>query len=146
MTTVYCPLLIFGGVLLVFATRPVYAQSATTSVSYSAASLRAGLLYAPSPASKLPSPNPANDRWLGFDKVQHATFSFLWTLGSQYTLVNKISLSEGDALPISIGSAVVVGVSKELYDEYVTPGNRLSYRDLAADAAGIALATVLILL
>jgi uncharacterized protein YfiM (DUF2279 family) len=91
-------------------------------------------------------PHPANDRWLGFDKVQHATFSFLWTLGSQYTLVNKIHLSEGEALPVSIGSAVVVGVSKELYDEHVTPGNRLSYRDLAADAAGIAMAVVLILL
>lgn len=124
-------------------TLPLFAQP-TSPPSPSAATLRAALLHT-SFENQHP-PHPADDRWLGFDKVQHATFSFLWTLGSQYTLVNKISLSEGEALPVSIGSAVVVGVSKELYDEHVTPGNRLSYRDLAADAAGIALAVVLILL
>ncbi len=34
------------------------------------------------------------DRWLGFDKAQHAAFSFLWTLSSQYTLVNKLDVSD----------------------------------------------------
>jgi uncharacterized protein YfiM (DUF2279 family) len=123
---------------------PLHAQPVAEFPS--ATALRATLLYAPASSDVKPLDYQANDRWLGFDKVQHATFSFLITLGSQYTLVNKISLSEGDALPVSIGSAIVVGVSKELYDEYATPGNRLSYRDLAADAAGIALAVVLILL
>lgn len=130
--------------LTLFLATPLHAQPASDLPSTT--TLRATLLHAPASSDVKPSYNQANDRWLGFDKVQHATFSFLWTLGSQYTLVNKISLSEGDALPVSIGSAMVVGVSKELYDEYATPGNRLSYRDLAADAAGIALAVVLILL
>ena len=129
--------------LLFFITTSAHTQPATTPSTDT--SLRAALLY-PIASTDNVQPKQANDRWLGFDKVQHATFSFLWTLGSQYTLVNKISLSEKEALPVSIGSAVAVGVSKELYDEYVTPGNRLSYRDLAADAAGIALAVVLILL
>lgn len=86
------------------------------------------------------------DRWLGFDKAQHAAFSFLWTLSSQYTLVNKLDVSERRALPISAGSAMLLGLSKELYDAGNAPRNNFSYRDLAADAFGIALAIGLILL
>ncbi len=86
------------------------------------------------------------DRWLGLDKVQHAAFSFLWTLSSQYTLVNKIEVSERRALPFSVGSGVLLGLSKELYDGSTAPRNAFSYRDLAADAFGIALAVGLILL
>ncbi len=86
------------------------------------------------------------DRWLGLDKVQHAAFSFLWTLSSQYTLVNKIKVSERRALPFSVGSGVLLGLSKELYDGSTAPRNSFSYRDLAADAFGIALAVGLILL
>lgn len=86
------------------------------------------------------------DQWLGLDKVQHAAFSFLWTLSSQYTLVNKIEVSERRALPFSVGSGVLLGLSKELYDGSTAPRNSFSYRDLAADAFGIALAVGLILL
>ncbi len=86
------------------------------------------------------------DRWLGIDKVQHAALSFLWTLSSQYTLVNKIEMSERRALPFSVGSAALLGLSKELYDGSTAPRNAFSYRDLAADAFGIALAVGLILL
>ena len=86
------------------------------------------------------------DRWLGIDKVQHAALSFLWTLSSQYTLVNKFDLSERHALPFSVGSGVLLGLSKELYDGSTAPRNAFSYRDLAADAFGIALAVGLILL
>lgn len=39
------------------------------------------------------------DKWLAFDKVQHFTFSFLWTLSSQYILVNNMNMYEQDALP-----------------------------------------------
>ena len=86
------------------------------------------------------------DRWLGFDKAQHAAFSFLWTLSSQYTLVNKFDVSERGALPFSVGSGMVLGLSKELYDASTAPRNFFSYRDLVADAFGIALALGLILL
>ena len=86
------------------------------------------------------------DPWLGRDKAQHAAFSFLWTLSSQYTLVNKLDVSERRALPISAGSAMLLGLSKELYDAGNAPRNNFSYRDLAADAFGIALAIGLILL
>lgn len=87
-----------------------------------------------------------DDPWLAFDKAQHLAFSFLWTLGSQYALVNKASLSEGSALPVSVGVSATVGLAKEYYDWRIGPRRFFSRRDLAADAVGILLATGFILL
>ena len=87
-----------------------------------------------------------DEPWLAFDKVQHVTFGFLWTLGSQYVLVNKASFTEGRALPLSVGASSIVGLSKELYDWKWGPTRQFSQRDLFADAAGILLAVGLILL
>ena len=87
-----------------------------------------------------------SDPWLAFDKVQHLTFSFLWTLGSQYALVNKVDVSEGGALPVSIASSAAVGLAKEYYDWRRGPRRVFSRRDLVADADGIILATGIILL
>ena len=88
----------------------------------------------------------SEDRWLAFDKVQHLTFSFLWTLGTQYVVVNKGRISEHNALPLSISSSAAAGVSKELYDLRIGPSRYFSTKDLVADAVGILLATGLILL
>lgn len=87
-----------------------------------------------------------DDRWLAFDKVQHLTFSFLWTLGTQYVAVNKIALSEHRALPLSITSSAAAGLGKEIYDRQVGPTRYFSPRDLVADAIGIVLAVGIILL
>lgn len=86
------------------------------------------------------------DPWLGFDKAQHAAFSFLWTLGSQYTLVNKIDISERRALPFSMGSGAILGLAKEVYDARWGRRRYFSYRDLAANAVGLILAAGLIVL
>ena len=91
------------------------------------------------------SQRPA-DPWLAFDKVQHFTFSFLWTLGSQYTFVNKWGLSERGALPLSITSGAAIGLAKEFYDWRVRPSRYFSRRDLVADGLGIALAVGWVLL
>ena len=91
------------------------------------------------------SQRPA-DPWLAFDKVQHFTFSFLWTLGSQYTFVNKWGLSEEGALPLSITSGAAIGLAKEFYDWRVKPSRYFSRRDLVADGLGIALAVGWVLL
>ena len=93
---------------------------------------------------RLASKGRPPDPWLGFDKAQHAAFSFLWTLGSQYTLVNKMDVSERRALPFSISSGAVIGLAKEVYDARL--GRRFSYRDLAANAVGLVLAAGLIVL
>ena len=86
------------------------------------------------------------DRWLAFDKVQHFTFSFLWTLGGQYALVNKLSWSERDALPLSVGASAALGLAKEVYDVRASPSRYFSRRDLVADGAGILLAVGFVLL
>lgn len=86
------------------------------------------------------------DRWIAFDKVQHLTFSFLWTLGTQYVVVNKGLTSEERGLPISITSSALVGVAKEVYDLRIGPTNYFSYRDLIVDGVGILLAVGVIVL
>ena len=91
----------------------------------------------------LPLPD---DPWFAMDKFQHAAFSFFITTGTQYGLVNKLSLSEGHALPLSIGTSAVAGVSKEVYDMKRSSNPYFSYRDLIADGAGILLAVGLILI
>ena len=83
---------------------------------------------------------------MGTDKLLHVTFSFLWTLSSQYTLVSKAGLSERQALPVATATAAAVGLAKEVYDAEFDSGNRFSRRDLAADALGIGLAALLIAL
>ncbi len=89
-------------------------------------------------------PDRARDPWLGFDKVQHVTFSFLGTLGNQYVLVNKLDVAEPDALPVSIAVTATIGLGKEVYDKKRGPRRHFSYRDLLADAVGIGLATLVI--
>ncbi len=93
-----------------------------------------------------PLPLPARDRWLGFDKVQHFTFSFLFTVGGQYVLVNKADVSEGAALPFAAGAGAGIGLAKELYDERRPGGSGFSPKDLFWDALGIATASLLIAL
>lgn len=94
----------------------------------------------------LPLDRQVEDAWIAMDKVKHVAFSFLWTLGTQYTAVNKGGLSEHRALPISITSSALTGVTKEYYDLHVGPTRYFSARDLVADALGIVLAVGLILL
>lgn len=86
------------------------------------------------------------DRWWAQDKLQHVTFSFLWTLSTQYLLVEKADWSNRTALPASAGSGAAIGLSKELFDWRLGPTGRFSTRDLAANAVGIVLAIGVILL
>ncbi len=113
-------------------------------------SLRAGLLYGSLAHSAAPETTSSNsprpeDPWIAFDKAEHVTFGFLFTLGTQYVLVNKLSVRERGALPVSAGVAAAAGLGKELYDRKYGSGF-FSRRDLVADAAGIALAVAVVLL
>lgn len=90
--------------------------------------------------------NPGHDdAWLAFDKIQHTTFSFLWTLGNQYMLVNKAEMRERQALPVSVATTAAIGVAKEIYDWRIGPTRYFSTRDLVADLAGIAAGVLVIL-
>lgn len=86
------------------------------------------------------------DPWFAMDKLQHAAFSFFITTGTQYGLVNKLSLSEKHALPLSVGTSALAGISKEVVDMKRASNPYFSYRDLVADGAGIILAIGLILI
>lgn len=110
-------------------------------------SVRAGTaaIHETGPSGR-PLHRQTEDPWFGFDKVQHVSFSFLWTLGTQYVVVNKGRLSEPQALPISVSTSAALGLSKEMYDLHWGPQRLFSYRDLVADGVGILLAVGLILL
>ncbi len=84
--------------------------------------------------------------WTSFDKLQHVTFSFLFTLSVQYALVNKLDVAKKTATPFSAGSSFAVGLTKELYDRHLSSSGRFDVKDLVADVVGIMLATGLILL
>lgn len=125
----------------------------------SPAAARAALLY---PASDEPSvglrqrsrPSAldddehgrAVDPWFSFDKAQHLTFSFLFSVGWQYGLENKLDWERRDALTASLASTLLIGLGKELYDWRLGPRRFFSYRDMVANGAGLLLATGFIIL
>lgn len=80
------------------------------------------------------------------DKAKHVSGSLLLTLSTQYILVVKAGWTEPDALPVSVTSAAVIGISKELSDRYASPTGFFSAKDLVADTLGIALGVIVILL
>ncbi|HHP7239901.1 hypothetical protein [Longibacter sp.] len=100
-----------------------------------------------SDAFRPPAPDaPPADPWLGMDKAKHVGGSLLLTLSTQYVLVAKAHWAETDALPVSAATAATVGIAKEVYDRYAGPTAFFSTRDLVADAVGIALGVVVVLL
>lgn len=86
------------------------------------------------------------DPWLGPDKALHAGGSFLMTLAGQYVLTDKGGLSDGQALPVAAGSTLALGLLKEVADSRRARRPHFSWRDLAADAAGVALAAAVVAL
>ena len=111
-------------------------------------SVRLGDMAAPV-ESVLASPEagrlvPPPDDWLGRDKALHAGGSFLMTLAGQYVLTDKGTLSNGEALPVAAGAALAVGLAKEVLDSKRPRDPHFCWRDLAADATGVALAALVV--
>jgi beta-lactamase class D/uncharacterized protein YfiM (DUF2279 family) len=88
--------------------------------------------------------SPAPDEWLARDKALHFGVSFLLTLSSQYVLVDKARMDEDGALPLATGFSLAVGLGKEAADSRRGHSPAFSWRDLAADALGVALAALVI--
>lgn len=109
------------------------------------ATARAAVLYAHATAEPTDS-RSVSDRWLARDKALHVTYSFLWTLSSQYVLVEKTALSHDTAIPYALLSGFTVGVAKETYDRYRGPTGRFSWRDMVANSVGLTLAAGVMLL
>ena len=87
--------------------------------------------------------NNKNDKWLAIDKVQHFMYSTFVVFGSQYVLVNKLSLDEKSALPFSSLLSFSAGFSKELIDKRSKHGF-FSKKDMVANVFGIFFAGLVI--
>ncbi len=126
-----------GLALLLVVAAPVAAQPvAPTTLAYRLD----GVVDAPPPRAqpaRADSLRPP-DLWLGRDKGLHAGASFLLTLSGQYLLTDKGGLSDGRALPLSVATALALGVAKEVADSRRAVGPHFSWRDLVADLAGVA--------
>lgn len=85
----------------------------------------------------------SKDSWIGIDKIQHIMYSKFISLGVQYILVNKMDLSENDALPISITSSFFAGFSKEVIDGK-SKKNIFSNKDMVANSLGLLIAISII--
>ena len=89
------------------------------------------------------SPTPA-DPWLGRDKALHAGASLALTLGGTAVLTEAAGLDADRALPVAAGTALALGVMKELTDRRRDRSPLFSWRDLVADAVGVGLAAALV--
>ena len=85
----------------------------------------------------------AKHKTVGFDKIQHAAFSCLWTLSSQYVMENKSGFGEHKALSYSVSSSVLIGLAKELND-LDRKNSHFNWGDIIADGVGIAIAVLII--
>lgn len=75
------------------------------------------------------------DRWLAEDKLQHFTLSFAATQLAYGGA--RFALEPETAVAVAASGALGLGIAKELRD--VRAGGPFSLKDLAWDAAGIAL-------
>lgn len=94
-----------------------------------------GALAVSSPAlgQELPA---RDDLWLGPDKPVHA-FAAGWTAGAGYAAAIELDWDPADRRKAAVGAALVASLAKETMDRW-TQDERFSFKDLAADAIGIA--------
>jgi uncharacterized protein YfiM (DUF2279 family) len=91
--------------------------------------------------SSVSSDAARDDRWLAMDKFWHFSASFA-TVGASYHLcANRLGVPERTSAGAALGGTAVLGLTKEFYD-LAGHSKHFSWKDLAADAAGIALGYV----
>ncbi len=97
-------------------------------------------VFSTAPADSL---NQARDSWLAKDKAAHFLCSALLTGAGAW--IHSINHNHGLGQDIRFGAgfAFILGLAKEGRD-MVQPRNRWSWKDLAANLAGIALAVILL--
>lgn len=84
------------------------------------------------------APVVLEDRWLAEDKLRHFTMSFA-VVQMGYGAA-RFALDHDPALGAAVGMGVALGIGKEVVDRRI--GRPFSFRDLAWDAAGVALGAV----
>ena len=83
----------------------------------------------------------SGDRWLSADKAKHF-FTSAFVQSASFSAFREVRVSRKGSLIGATAMSAAVGVGKELYDRKF--GGDPSFRDLAADGAGILAATVLL--
>ena len=79
----------------------------------------------------------AQDRWLGPDKPVHV-FAAGWIAGAGYGAALELDWDPADRRRAAIGAALTASVAKEARDRW-TRDQPFAFKDLAADAVGIAI-------
>ncbi len=82
----------------------------------------------------------ATDAWIAEDKTKHAAMSFALTVFG-YASARTIGISHSTAVPLAAAGSLAFGIAKEINDKRTA--RDFSLRDLVADAAGIALGSLL---
>jgi uncharacterized protein YfiM (DUF2279 family) len=93
-------------------------------------------LGALSVSSPCAAQEPAGDRWLGPDKPVHALAGG-WVAGAGYAAGVELDWEPAERRWAGVGAALTASLAKEALDAW-TGGGRFSFKDLAADAIGIA--------
>ncbi len=83
------------------------------------------------------------DHWLGDDKIRHMTGSLISTTLSAQIFMRQFNFSRKDAVKFGAGITFGLGLVKETVD-HTKPNNIFSWKDLAADLAGITLGILLL--
>jgi uncharacterized protein YfiM (DUF2279 family) len=82
---------------------------------------------------------PGDDAWIAEDKLQHFGMSFAATA---FAYAGARTMIEPDpAVVVAGAAALLAGIAKEIHD--ARAGRRFSFKDLAWDAAGVALGLTL---
>lgn len=85
----------------------------------------------------------AHDTWISKDKADHALAS-AFLVGAQYYVAHReLERSHEQSMSLAIGSTLVIGLGKEIYD-HVTRKGTPSVKDVVADVLGIAVAAALL--
>jgi putative lipoprotein len=77
------------------------------------------------------------DSWIAKDKARHAVASALIVGGSVWYSKYKNHSRPNDSMRFGVGFTLSLGLAKELSDAR-KPGGMFSWKDLAADALGLA--------
>ena len=91
--------------------------------------------------TSISSSNRFQDDWFGEDKAHHAVMSFMLTWGG--TMIHDLMHDHGSNQDIRAGAgfSITLGLAKEIRDSRMS-NNRFSWKDIAADLLGIAMAVL----
>lgn len=81
------------------------------------------------------------DRWVGGDKLQHF-FTSAFVQSMSYGTLRAAGVEHGPSLAGATATSLLVGIGKEVRDSRVK--GEFSRRDLVWDAAGVGVASVLL--